>query len=109
MDLYEYQARDMFEVHGVPVLRGITAMETLYSRGLAPLPKSDSSTKLVKNFREQFKWPLGLAMILLIVEIFLPQRKRVRRNDDLEAGTNAGLKSNPIGKHQPYPKPGMPQ
>ncbi|MFW6598753.1 ADP-forming succinate--CoA ligase subunit beta [Propionibacteriaceae bacterium Y2011] len=25
MDLYEYQARDMFESHGVPVLRGITA------------------------------------------------------------------------------------
>ncbi|WP_347754420.1 ADP-forming succinate--CoA ligase subunit beta [Agrococcus sp. ProA11] len=25
MDLYEYQARDLFEKHGVPVLRGITA------------------------------------------------------------------------------------
>ncbi|WP_375423745.1 ADP-forming succinate--CoA ligase subunit beta [uncultured Friedmanniella sp.] len=25
MDLYEYQARDIFEAHGVPVLRGITA------------------------------------------------------------------------------------
>ena len=25
MDLYEYQARDLFERHGVPVLRGITA------------------------------------------------------------------------------------
>ncbi len=25
MDLYEYQARDVFEAHGVPVLRGITA------------------------------------------------------------------------------------
>ncbi|GAB3914960.1 succinate--CoA ligase [ADP-forming] subunit beta [Microlunatus endophyticus] len=25
MDLYEYQARDLFEAHGVPVLRGITA------------------------------------------------------------------------------------
>ena len=25
MDLYEYQARDMFERHGVPVLAGITA------------------------------------------------------------------------------------
>ncbi|CAA9314645.1 MAG: Succinyl-CoA ligase [ADP-forming] beta chain [uncultured Friedmanniella sp.] len=25
MDLYEYQARDMFEAHGVPVLRGTTA------------------------------------------------------------------------------------
>ena len=25
MDLYEYQARDLFEQHGVPVLRGIVA------------------------------------------------------------------------------------
>ena len=25
MDLYEYQARDMFERHGVPVLAGIIA------------------------------------------------------------------------------------
>ena len=25
MDLYEYQARDLFEKHDVPVLRGITA------------------------------------------------------------------------------------
>ena len=26
VDLYEYQARDVFETHGVPVLRGITAV-----------------------------------------------------------------------------------
>ena len=25
MDLFEYQARDMFEAHGVPVLAGIVA------------------------------------------------------------------------------------
>jgi succinyl-CoA synthetase beta subunit len=25
VDLFEYQARDMFEAHGVPVLQGITA------------------------------------------------------------------------------------
>ena len=25
MDLFEYQARDLFEAHGVPVLRGIVA------------------------------------------------------------------------------------
>ena len=25
MDLYEYQARDLFEAHGVPVLAGIVA------------------------------------------------------------------------------------
>ena len=35
MDLYEYQARDMFEAHGVPVLRGITATEPEEARAAA--------------------------------------------------------------------------
>ena len=32
MDLYEYQARDLFEAHGVPVLAGIVA----YTREIGP-------------------------------------------------------------------------
>ena len=35
MDLYEYQARDMFEAHGVPVLRGITATTADEARAAA--------------------------------------------------------------------------
>ncbi len=35
MDLYEYQARDMFEAHGVPVLRGITATSPEEARAAA--------------------------------------------------------------------------
>ena len=35
MDLYEYQARDMFEAHGVPVLRGITATTAEEARAAA--------------------------------------------------------------------------
>ena len=35
MDLYEYQARDMFEAHGVPVLRGITATTPEEARSAA--------------------------------------------------------------------------
>ena len=35
MDLYEYQARDVFEAHGVPVLRGITATEPEEARAAA--------------------------------------------------------------------------
>ena len=35
MDLYEYQARDMFEAHGVPVLRGITATNQDEARAAA--------------------------------------------------------------------------
>jgi succinyl-CoA synthetase beta subunit len=35
VDLYEYQARDMFEAHGVPVLRGITATTAEEARSAA--------------------------------------------------------------------------
>ena len=35
MDLYEYQARDLFEAHGVPVLRGIVAVTPAEARAAA--------------------------------------------------------------------------
>ncbi len=35
MDLYEYQARDIFETHGIPVLRGITATTPAEARDAA--------------------------------------------------------------------------
>ena len=37
MDLFEYQARDMFEKHGVPVLAGIVATTPAEAR---PLPRA---------------------------------------------------------------------
>jgi len=55
-------------------LRGADTMDTLYDRGLAPLPKSESQEKLVRRYHEQFHWPLAAAMVLLLVEIFLPER-----------------------------------
>ena len=61
-------------------LRGAKPMEALYAQGLARLPKSDSTTKLVRQYRERFQWPLGIAMLLLILEQFLPHRKRVARS-----------------------------
>src|SRR5690606_9049641 len=56
-------------------LQGGLAMQTLYEKGLAPLPTSERSTKLMKQFKEQYHWPLGLAILLLMVELFLPDRK----------------------------------
>ena len=35
MDLYEYQARDLFEAHGVPVLRGLVARTPAEARAAA--------------------------------------------------------------------------
>ena len=68
------------EAHGFYLpLRGTKSMETLYARGLAPLPKSDSSAKLIRVYREQFQWPLVIAILCLLLELFLPQRRRIRR------------------------------
>ena len=60
-------------------LRGANTMDTLYERGLAPLPKAEGKEKLVRRYHEQFQWWLGVAMLLLLAEMFLPERKREKR------------------------------
>jgi Ca-activated chloride channel family protein len=57
-------------------LRGADTMDTLYDRGLAPLPKSVGESKLIRRYHEQFHWPLAAAMLLLLAEMFLPERSR---------------------------------
>ncbi|MDB6015567.1 MAG: Mg-chelatase subunit ChlD [Pedosphaera sp.] len=59
-------------------LRGTKTMDTLYERGLAPLPKSTNSSKLLRRYHERFHWFVGLAIALLLLEMFLPDRKRKR-------------------------------
>lgn len=61
-------------------LRGTKTIDTLYDRGLAPLPKSESSVKMFQHFQERFHWPLAIAIALLIAEMFLPDRSRRRRS-----------------------------
>jgi Ca-activated chloride channel homolog len=66
-------------------LRGAGTIETLYEKGLAPLlPKFTSShasldARLIQRPQERFQWPLALAGTLLILELFLPDRKLARR------------------------------
>jgi Ca-activated chloride channel homolog len=62
-------------------LLGSNPMEVLYSKGLDVLPKAESTTKLIKNFRERYHWPLGLAILLLVVEFLLPDRRRSGRGE----------------------------
>ena len=70
-------------------LRGADTINTLYERGLAPLPKSESKEKIVRRYHEQFQWPLAAAMILLIVEFLLPERTSSRRRQNQVAGAAA--------------------
>lgn len=74
-------------------LIGADPMKTLYDARLAPLPKSDFSSRWSRQYHERFQWPLGLAVLLLVLEMFLPERRRVERAEATTAPTAAaGLK-----------------
>lgn len=57
-------------------LRGAKTIETLYEKGLAPLPKTESEAKLYKRYHERYHWPLAAAIVLLIIEMLWPARRR---------------------------------
>ena len=73
-------------------LRGANTIDVLYEKGLAPLPKSEGSAKLIRRYHERFQWPLALAILLLLAELFMPDRKRVPRSKAIAAAANAELK-----------------
>jgi Ca-activated chloride channel family protein len=60
-------------------LRGADTMSVLYDRGLAPLPKAERAGKMIRRYHEQYRWPLAIAMILLLTEVFLPERQPSER------------------------------
>ena len=72
-------------------LRGTKTMDTLYEQGLAPLPKASNSSKLLRRFNERFHWPLAAAILLLLVEMFLPDQKsrRVKKPATVASGVPA--------------------
>jgi Ca-activated chloride channel family protein len=68
------------EAHGFYLpLQGANPMETLYSRGLAPLPKSEETSRLTRVPRERYHWFLGFAVLCLVIEALLPERLGSRR------------------------------
>src|SRR5437667_1817116 len=73
-------------------LRGADSMKTLYDKGLAPLPKSEISERLVRRYHERYQWPLALALAALLAEMFLPERKRVARSEIAVQGANMELR-----------------
>src|ERR1051325_8493610 len=63
-------------------LRGAKTIDTLYEKGLAPLPKSEGQEKLVKHLNERYHWPLATAIMLLLAEMLLPERRREKARAD---------------------------
>jgi Ca-activated chloride channel family protein len=59
-------------------LRGGDTMDTLYDRGLAPLPKTEGVGKMIRQYHEQYHWPLAIAILLLLIEMLLPERTKTK-------------------------------
>ena len=62
------------------LLAGANTMSTLYERGLALLPKSEFSARTIKQHHDRYQWFLALAIALLMVEMFFPERKMTATN-----------------------------
>ncbi|HZQ46592.1 MAG TPA: VWA domain-containing protein [Verrucomicrobiae bacterium] len=88
-ELLQQIARTTKEGFYLP-LQGTKTMDNLYDHGIAPLPKSEKSVRMFQNYHEQFHWPLGIALALLILEMFLPDRKRRRSQPSAAAPASAG-------------------
>ncbi|MBK7997530.1 MAG: VWA domain-containing protein [Verrucomicrobia bacterium] len=74
------------------MLSGANTMNVLYERGLAPLPKSDLASQRIKRPHERYQWVLGLAIVLLLIEMLLPERVLQRSSPALAGnGTTALL------------------
>ncbi|MBU6409677.1 MAG: VWA domain-containing protein [Verrucomicrobia bacterium] len=87
-------------------LRGAAAMDTLYSRGLALLPKTVGQGLVIRRWHEQYQWPLAAAIALLLAEIFLPER---RKTSPPQAAPAANARPAPQTAPQtpPLPRPGV--
>ena len=72
-------------------LTGARSMEVLYERGLAPLPKSDSATRTVRQFHERFQWFLGLAVLLLLAEMIFPERNPLSLKSKVQGPKSAAV------------------
>ena len=58
---------------------GNFGLDTIYKNGIEPMAPKDFETKLEQQFEEQFQWPLGLALALLMAEALLRERRKETR------------------------------
>jgi Ca-activated chloride channel homolog len=59
-------------------LQSTRTMADLYQRGLGTLARTEFSATTVRQRIERFQWPLALGLLLLIVEMLLPEARGAR-------------------------------
>ena len=72
-------------------MQGADTIDRLYASGLASLTPSRVENQMTKRFIERFQWPLGLAILLLFVEILLPEVHRPGRKRKIPTTATAML------------------
>ncbi len=72
-------------------LRGAKTIDTLFehAQGLNSLPRSEHQEKLIRRYHERFHWPLGAAILLLIIEMLFPERKTESNRSKRQASVPA--------------------
>ncbi|WP_420265535.1 VWA domain-containing protein [Candidatus Magnetominusculus dajiuhuensis] len=53
-------------------------LELIYDEKLSHADKKETEEKMERRYNERFQYPLALALVLLMIESILPDRKRVR-------------------------------
>jgi Ca-activated chloride channel homolog len=63
----------------VPMGRGAEGLDTIYREKLRLVPKNESEGRMEKVPLERYEWPLAFALICLVMEFLLPDRRRARQ------------------------------
>jgi len=79
------------------LLSGANTIDVLYERGLDPLPKAEFATKQIQRYHERYQWFLGLAMMLLVMEMLMPEQRRAVRSPGRPDGATAETASKAVG------------
>lgn len=61
-----------------PLGRGAEGLDTIYRERLRLVPKSELNQRMERIPLERFEWPLSAAIILLLLDFFIGDRRRVR-------------------------------
>ena len=59
-----------------PLGRQGQGLEAIYDHGLAEIPKQELASRMDKTYIERYQWPLALAILFLVIEMMMGERRR---------------------------------